>query len=58
MKKSITQIKITFVILNKFNNKKTYILHIKKASIFQPAFVYFTPYTLNLNRTISPSCIT
>ena len=40
MKKSITQIKFTFVILNKYNNKKTYILHIKKkASIFQPAFV-------------------
>lgn len=30
MKKSITQIKCTFVILNKYNNKKTYILHIKK----------------------------
>lgn len=39
MKKSITQIKFTFVILNKYNNKKTYILHIKKANIFQPAFV-------------------
>lgn len=39
MKKSITQIIFTFVILNKYNNKKTYILHIKKASIFQPAFV-------------------